>query len=525
MSIIRVSFLLFLFAVMIAYYCVPKRMQWMVLLAGSAVFYLWSGAKTSVYILITASSVYGAARWLDALAARQKAYLKENKETLDRAAKAAYKDAMKKRRRAVLTACIVLNFGILFALKYFGFALDSLNAVLKALKITPIENTSSLIVPLGISFYTLQAVGYLVEVYWENAAAEKNYFRTLLFVTFFPQITQGPISAYSQLAPQLFAEHDFKYENYARGFQRLLWGLMKKMVLANLLQPYIANIFRNYMNYAGITVLLGIFAYSLQIYADFSGYMDIMCGACEMLDIRLTENFVRPYLSQNYSEYWRRWHITLGEWFKKYVYYPIAIAKWNRKLGTRAKTRLGKLLPATIALVITWFATGLWHGASWGYIAWGGINGAILILSMWLEPFYERCRTALKMRDESRGWKAFRIARTFLLIAVIKVLPEVGSLRGGVRLILRAFTNFSLPRSFGALIPFGSKMAFFPGMLLAAALLIASDFIGCRVDLRERFNRLPIAARIALLTLLFFLVAAFGIPASSNMRGFMYANF
>ena len=203
-------------------------------------------------------------------------------------------------------------------------------------------------------------------------------------------MTQGPISTYSQLAGQLYEGHAFTYENFALGGQRMIWGYFKKLVLADVLAPWVGAVFQHYPDYTGGAVLVGIFFYSIRIYADFSGYMDIMCGFCQIIGIRLEENFLRPYFSKSIAEYWRRWHITLGAWFKNYLYYPIAVSKWNTKIGKWGRRRFGKTfgqaMPASIALVAVWLTTGLWHGASWAYIAWGGVNGLFIIVSLWLDP-------------------------------------------------------------------------------------------------------------------------------------------
>ena len=233
---------------------------------------------------------------------------------------------------------------------------------------------------------------------------------------------------------------------------------MKKMVIANTLFQNTSLLFEHYQEYAGISVLLGAFLYLIQLYADFSGYMDIMCGFCEMLGIRLTENFNRPFFAKSVSEYWRRWHISLGQWFRKYVYYPIGVSSWNLKLAKACRGTLGKhaanCLPPTFALLVTWFSTGLWHGASWGYIIWGLLNGLFIICSLWLAPVYERTREVLHIHDGNAFWRIFRIARTFTIVALLEVLPEVGTLSDGFHFWSCIFTNWRLPTGLADLLPF-----------------------------------------------------------------------
>lgn len=368
MSLTSIYFIIFIIALVAIYYVVPKRTQWVVLLVASVIFYCMAGIKNFIYICITGASTYIATRLMQLITKDQKRVLKENVKTLSKEQKALIKKKNKQKRKTVMVITLILNFGILCFFKYFHFALEQVNAIVTVFGGSPIQDSVRLLIPLGISFYTFQTMGYLIDVYWDKCDAEGNFFKVLLFVSFFPQVIQGPISDFNQLKLQLFSQHSFKYQNYSRGCQRMLWGFFKKMVIANTLSPYVQDVFSHYVDYSGITVLIGAFLYSIQIYADFSGYMDIVCGLCEIMDIKLTENFNRPYFSKSIAEYWRRWHISLGAWFKTYIYYPIAVAKWNQKLGRILQQRFGKVfgqtVPASIALVIVWLTTGLWHGAS-----------------------------------------------------------------------------------------------------------------------------------------------------------------
>ena len=528
MSILSVRFLLFLAGLFIVYFALPKRFQWWVLLAFSLAFYALGGLLNLPFLLLTALTVWGAALYIQRNAEAQKAYLKEHKE-LSKEEKTAYKTRRKSRRRLVMLLCLLLNIGVLCAFKYVHFLLAQVNAV-AGLFGGEVKDTIRWIVPLGISFYTFQTVGYLCDVYWGKVEAERNPLKVLLFTSFFPQITQGPISAWRDLSGELFAEHSLDYHNFSYGAQRMLWGFFKKMVVANILAPYVQSVFANYPTYTGVTTFLGALCYSAQIYADFSGYMDIMCGLCQILGIKLTENFNRPYFSKSIAEYWRRWHMSLGAWFKNYVYYPMAMAKWNQRLGRTAKQKLGRAfgdyLPATIALVATWLATGLWHGASWGYIAWGGLNGLFIIFSMWMEGPFAKWKKSLRIREDAWLWRAFQVGRTFLLVTFIKVLPEVGSLRDGLGLWKRIFTANSLPRSLGELLPFVDSYRNLTVVLLGVAGMFVVSLLQRKGSVRAQMERkLPYLLRILLFVLLFFLILYFGVPASGGLGDFMYAEF
>lgn len=525
MSLTSLRFLGFVLILLIGYFAVPKKYQWWVLLAASLVFYAMAGIRHAVYIVITAVSTYFAALGMQKLAQQQKDYLKANKE-LSKEEKNAYKSKIASRRKALMVAALVLNFGILCVFKYTHFALAQVDRVLRLLGGSGFEDTLQFVVPLGISFYTFQTMGYLVDVYWKKVEAQKNFGKLLLFVSFFPQVTQGPISDYAQLSGELFTEHSFSYENYKLGGQRMIWGFAKKMILADLLAPCVSDVFANYASYTGIAVLLGAFCYSVQIYADFSGYMDIVCGLCQMLGVRLTENFDRPYFSKSIAEYWRRWHISLGAWFKTYIYYPIAVAKWNQKLGKKAQSRFGKhigqTIPASLALVAVWVTTGLWHGASWGYIAWGGVNGLFIIFSLWMEPVYARCRQLLRINESSWNWRAFQTVRTFILVTFIKVLPEVGSLRAGLGLWKRIFTEHTLPQNYNELLPF-MKQEDLRIILIFTVILFLLDLIQRKVPIRTWFGKQPKLVQLLVLAILIVMILFYG--STGNAGGFMYAQF
>ena len=546
MALTSFSFFIFAAVVVILYFVFPKGKQWWVLLAGSLFFYLMTGWNNIFYILITAVSSYAAARIIENISGR----------------KDLEKSIRKRRKLMILIATLVLNFGLLCTFKYLNFFIEQINSIICLLKgidlsaATALAQTAGLggaatsaaadpavltsltsqagllnpvilIIPLGISFYTFQTMGYLIDVYWGKISAQRNFCRLLLFVSFFPQITQGPISEYRQLNSQLFEPHKFSYDRFAWGIQRFLWGFLKKAVCADVASHCVRVIFTQYDLYCGVTVLIGAFIYSIQIYADFSGYMDMMCGLCEIMGIELAENFDRPYFSRSIAEYWRRWHITLGNWFKTYIYYPIAMSKRSRKLAKAVKNKAGKrvgdAVPATIALIVTWFVTGLWHGATWGYIVWGLLNGFFLILQVWLDPFYALCRRKLHIKEEAWWWKIFTILRTFVLITFIKVLPEVGTLKDGLKLWRTIFLNHVWPDRFEAWFPYNGDMINLTFMAAMIILIFIADLLRCKKPVREYFNKMPMVVRILLLALAFVVAVGFGIRTDSG--DFMYANF
>ncbi len=534
MSITSLEFILFMVVVLCAYFIVPKKFQWVVLLVASLFFYLCCGIKNSIYVFTTSITVYGATYWMQNVSDKQKLFLRQNKEVLSKEEKSKIKAHNKKKKKRIMLAALLVNLGLLCIFKYLHFFIDQINSVSSVFALGSINNSFSLIVPLGISFYTFQAIGYLVDVYWENIDAEKNYFKVLLFVSFFPQMTQGPISQYDEISKELFTPHTPSYTNYSRGFQRLIWGFFKKMVIADLLSVYVADVFVNYGIYSGVTTLIGAFMYSIQIYADFSGYMDIMCGMCEVMGIKLPENFDRPYFSRSIAEYWRRWHISLGAWFKRYIYFAIGMSTWSRRLAKKSREKFGKhfsdTLPASIALVVVWLATGIWHGASWAYIAWGLVNGLFIIFSMWMEPVYQSINRKLHIPEQSQAWNVFRIIRTFVLVTFIKVLPEVGTLSDGIGLLTNIFTSNISSDSLAELLPFidfgnPETLLQVAMAILGIVIMFVFSVIQGKRSVRDCFSKIPIPIRMVILSCVVLIICIFGVRANWGTGGFMYANF
>lgn len=505
------------------YYLAPKKIQWCVLLAASLVFYCFGGWTSIFYVLFTSLSAYASTVFMDRLSDRQKAYLKENKESLTKEEKKSYKNSIKRKRKAYMLAAVILNVAVLCFFKF----LIPVNSILESKNL----DTLNIIIPLGISYYTLQTTGYIIDVFWNNVKAEKNYFKVLLFVSFFPQVTQGPISDFKQLSSELFAGHELTYKNYSWGFQRLMWGFFKKLVVANVMLAYVKDLFENYAEYAGITLFIGIFVVMLQLYADFSGYMDIVCGACEMLGIKLAENFNCPFFSKSLSEFWRRWHITLGAWFKKYVFFTVGTSRFANSLSDKVKKKFGsdagEKTVSTVALLAIWFSIGIWHSVNLPFVLWGLLNGIIMIISVWLEPFYTKMKTSLKINESSKIWNLFKILRTFALVSALEVFSDAGSLSDGTGYLMRIFRNAAvIPKSFSQLFPYVDEKLHFLISVSGLLAIWAISLLQRKKPFREYTEKIPVFIRICVLVLIFMVIITCGIPVSiENDGGFMYAQF
>ena len=497
MAFTSYTFLGFLAVLFVLYYVLPKKCQWPLLLAGSLCFYAFSGWHYLIYILFTAFVIWLIARKIGALHQQEKAYLKENKASLDRESKKTYRNQMKRRRRRWLILSIVLALGLLAVLKYSDFLLGNVYSLLRLFGWAGEGAFLKFGVPLGISFYTMQAIGYIIDVNRGKYPPEKNALKFVLFVSFFPLLIQGPISRFDQLSETLYAEHHFEGRVFARGFYRVLWGYFKKLVIADRLFAAVTTIFGAPETYTGAYILVGLLLYAIQLYADFTGGIDITIGIAEAMGIRVAENFERPYFSRNITEYWRRWHMSLGEWFKDYVFYPISVAPAMLKLARNARAKLGegfgKRLPVYTASVVTWFCTGIWHGASWNFIMWGMMNCLVIIISTELEPLYEKFQEKTHA-DTHLPYRIFQMIRTFLLIASLRTFDMY---RG----VGTAFAKF------GSIFTGGNYGIFSDGSLLKIGLTV-SDYLvvlaGCLIMLivsicQEKARRMDDSLRDRLL--------------------------
>lgn len=422
MSLISLQFALFVLISVIVYYLFPARRRWWVLLAASYAYYLIICNKYIIYMLVTTVSTYLGARLIAAGYEKQKRVLKEHKEEWNRAERKAYKKRVTDRCRIVMIAVLVLNFGILGFLKYSGFAADTAAALVGLFGLKVTFPKPDLLLPLGISFYTFQTMGYLIDVYQEQAKAEKNFGKLALFVSFFPQIIQGPIAMYSDLAQQLYEPHRFSVGRLKSSAQLILWGIFKKMVIADRAAAVIKVITADSASFSGTFVLFAAVLYALQLYADFSGGIDIVRGIGELFGIQMAENFKRPYFAKSLTEYWHRWHITLGDWVRKYVFYPLSISRRFLNLGKKMQKTCGrhlaKVIPTSLASLITFLIIGIWHGANAKYVAFGLWNGAVIMLLEIFKPLYRRVGDALHVNRNGKPYRAAAILWTFLLVLV-----------------------------------------------------------------------------------------------------------
>lgn len=407
------AFIAFVLVALAAYYLVPKRFQWVVLLLASYGYYLIGGVGAMGYLLFTTLTTYLAGRALGALNDRRRALPKEDKAGAGR---------VKRQKKWVVLAALLANFGLLYAVKYLELTADLLRLPRPGIE---------LVLPLGLSFYMFQSVGYVIDCYRGKYPPEGNLAKFALFVSFFPQMVQGPISRFGELAPQLTAQRRFDADQVKYGIQLVMWGYFKKLVVSDRAGVIVSTVFGDYAQYRGVVLGAGVLFYCIQLYCDFSGGIDITRGVAQMFGIHMAENFRRPLFATSLTDYWRRWHITLGQWMRDYVFYPLSLSKPLARLGrwTRKhiKGKLGKIVPTSIATFTVYFLIGIWHGAELRFIVFGFWNGILITASFLLEGLFQRWREGLHIRTDSGPWRVFQMARTAVLVFVGRYLTRAGS--------------------------------------------------------------------------------------------------
>lgn len=424
MQFLSGSFIIFWMILFALYYLVLPKMQWCVLLAGSVFFYVAGTGGIPIALLATALTTYGCGLFL------QK-NLENQKEALatcnDKEQKKRLKEAFAGKRKRMQILYFIVNLGLLFFYKYTVLLLPFLQKI-PGLSTDFVENV---VMPLGISFYTLTAMGYVIDVGRENCEAEGSFLKVLLFLSYFPAITQGPFNRFQSLREQFAREHDFQYDRMLRGIQRFVWGAFKKLVIADRIGIFVDRVFESEtVSVPGSIFVCAVIFYMLQLYADFSGYIDMAMGVSESLDIALPENFKRPYFAQSVAEFWRRWHITLGTWFKDYVMFSFVMSGSGRKLGKALKKKwngMGRHVVPIIGTMLVWFFTGAWHGRTLSYMLWGVYYGIIMSVSLVLEVFYPVWKQKLHIR-EGKWYAFFGMARTWCIVFVADILIRSESL-------------------------------------------------------------------------------------------------
>lgn len=525
MSYTSFGFLIFVCITALIYYLLPaKKYQWVILLLASYTFYLFTGFKYIFFILFTTLTTYGAGLLIDQMLKKQKLTLKEHKADWDRTQKKAFKARNKVKMRLVMVAMVVINLGILAFLKYYNFLAGSLNELLHSGGVIFSVPTFKLLLPLGISFYTFQSIGYVVDVYNEKIKAEHNPAKVALFVSFFPQIIQGPISFYDQLAQQLYDPHHFDFNRFKHACELILWGIFKKMVIADRVYIAIRTVLDGYYDFSGTALTFTVLLYALQLYTDFSGGIDISRGVAQIFGIDMVQNFKRPYFATTINGYWRRWHISLGAWMKEYVFYPLALSKpftgVSKKLSStkfgagKFGAHVAKVLPTSFASLIVFFLVGIWHGANWKYVGFGIWNGGIIMISTLLEPLFEQVNIKLHINAKSLGFRIFQILRTFLVVLIGYVFDIAPDFSASMYTFKKILFDQNLTGGLAEVMSLGLNIVDYISVSLCTVFLFCISLIQERhsdTSLRVMLDRKPFIIRYLLLFIGIMYILVFGV--------------
>ena len=435
---------LFLPAVILVYQLMPSKGRPYVLLMASYVFFWLISGKLLVFLLFTTASIYGIGRALEREREKRDVLLL----TAPREEKKAIRQSCQKRQRRWLAFGIFLQVMILLVIKYSGFFVENVNRLLQWQSIEPLWKVPKFVMPIGISFYTLQAISYITDVYRGVIKADRQIFRLALYMSFFPGLMEGPVCRYKDTASRLFSGEKITYSRLTWGLQRILYGMIKKVVIADRLNPLVQALFDSGARYDGGLMFAALCAFTCQEYMEFSGTMDVVIGTAQIFGVDMPENFQRPFFSRTISEFWRRWHITLGTWFKDYVFYPVSMASPMKKLTKKTRKTLGSyyspLLAGTAALFCVWSLNGLWHGAGWNYIGFGIFHFLLIAMGNFAEPPVAWMAKKCGIRRDSVPYRGFQMLRTAFLVGMGEVIFRAPTLEHGIQMLRTMFTSFTL---------------------------------------------------------------------------------
>ncbi len=477
-----VQFLIFFPVVCLIYYAIPKKIRWIWLLLASYYFYMCWNPKYAL-LMLTSTVI----TWLSGV-------------FIDRFGRIENEQKSKRLKNATVAVSFISNLTILFMFKYFNFAVDTLNRVLSHFDIALITPGFDVILPVGISFYTFQALGYTMDVYRKDIPSEKNLFRYMLFVSFFPQLVAGPIERSKNLLHQLREYHSFDKSDVKNGLLLMLWGFFQKLVIADRAAIAVNAVYNNYTDFGAIELIIATILFAIQIYCDFSSYTDIAKGAAQVMGIRLMDNFRRPYFSRSIAEFWRNWHISLSGWFRDYLYIP---------LGGNRHGKIRKY----INIMIVFLASGLWHGANMTFVVWGFLHGIYQIIGDATKNIRLKLMGLFSVNEKSHSHRFVQRIITFTLVCFGWIFFRANSLSDSLNIIKKIFSGLNpWILTNGGLLGFGFDG--YQWFVFAAAVLVlfsVSCFHYYNVCIREKILSENIFIRWIIYFTMIFTVLIFGI--------------
>lgn len=415
MTILSFSFFLFVLALLLIYYIVPQRFRWTILLLGSVIFYFLSSKVLIIFPITETIIIFVIGLLLD----KKNEVLKELKTSdLAEEEKKEIKENTKLLKKRYVLLGVILSVLAIIITKYASFCLENLNALLDLFHFKSGFSIENILIPLGISYYTLEAIGYVVDVYRGVMPAEKNVFKLTLFLLYFPKVVEGPISKFKDLKEQFFEKNALDFSKITIGLDLIIYGLFKKMIIADRAGIFVNEVFTNSLG--GITTFVAMVLYTVEIYAEFSGCIDIVRGVSHLFGVELPINFKRPFFSQSIQEFWQRWHMSLGAWIKEYVFFPVSLSKMNSKVVALSKEKMNaywsKFITVAFPLFFVWIVNGIWHGASYKYVVYGMYYYVFMMLALLAKPLFDRILKKIAIGKNALA--LLRIIRTCLFVVV-----------------------------------------------------------------------------------------------------------
>ncbi len=508
MSIVSFKFFMFLAVMVAAYYLTPCAFRWIALLLGSAVFII-IGSSWQLYIVFLAQVMlaYGGA-------------------LLDR--------KYQQQGRWICRTVVALEIAALTLLKESSFFIINARCALSLLGIPREIPYLEFAVPLAISYYTLMLVSYVLDVHWEKIGPEKNPMKLVLYAGFFPQMVSGPITRYDETSAILCEGHRFDYNRFCFGTQRIMWGLFKKLVIAERLGVIVKTIYGGGLEGTwtptGSYILIGAAAYIFNVYTDFSGGMDIVLGVAQLFGITLPENFNTPFYSTSMSELWRRWHITLGLWLRDYIMYPFLRSRSGSRLREFCQKHWGKKaakkIPSYIGTLLVWLYCGFWHGGSYTFIFWGLITFVVIVGGMVLEPLFNKIKMLLRVNTEAASWTLFGRLRTVILFMIVGSVQPAENLVSALKMWKNAFVFNPWVFVDGSLYQLGLDRIDFGIMIFGLLVLFVVSKYQQKGSVRETIAKQNLVFRWILWLGLFVAVLLFGMYGEGyDPADFIYGGF
>ena len=456
MAFISTQFLIFLLVVTAVHFMLPVRARWIWLLAASLFFY---GLAEPIY-LIQILTATGVSFWLG--------------KRIEAAPE-------KKHKQRVMALGVVLLAANLVVFKYTPFLNETLRSLLGMANVEyPVPELQWLL-PIGISFYTFQLISYLVDVFRGQQKAEREFGAFALYVTFFPKLVAGPIERAKNLLPQIHAHPAFDRAQAMLGLQLILWGLFKKVFVADRLAPFVSAIYDNPEAANGVQIAFATWLYAFQLYCDFSGYTDIALGIALVFGYRLTQNFNRPYFATSIQDFWKRWHISLTSWLTDYIFTPI----------TRQKTFKIKFFNLMLyGMFITFVVSGLWHGAAWTYVVWGALHGGYIVVSLLLQKRWNNFARAIKLIDRPNLYRALKISVTFSLVCFAYIFFRASTMDDALHMVASLGTGWGEFKD-NMLSVIGMRRNDFFIAMLGIAVVMGAEILQGRFDMRKAIDARP----------------------------------